>query len=59
MSTIQSKHNSSTSESTTNRNFNQNLVKELREKIANSSKGGRKEMVERHKSRGKFLARER
>ena len=59
MSIIQSKHNSSTSESTTNRNFNQNLVKELREKIAKSSKGGRKEMVERHKSRGKFLARER
>ena len=57
MSTIQSKHNSSTSESTTNRNFNQNLVKDLREKIAKCSKGGRKEMVERHKSRGKFLAR--
>ena len=59
MSIIQSKHNSSTSESTMNRDFNQNLVKELRDKIANSSKGGRKEMVERHKNRGKFLARER
>ena len=59
MSIIQTKHNSSTPEAIDNREFNQSLVEELRQKLALSSKGGRVEMVERHKKRGKFLARER
>ena len=59
MSIIRSNHNSSSPESIENRKFNENLVNELREKISNSSMGGRPEMVERHKDRGKFLARER
>ena len=59
MSVIQSKHNSSTSESIKNRDFNQKIIKELRNKITANSKGGRPEMVNRHKERGKLLARER
>ena len=59
MSVIQSKHNSSTSESIKNRDFNQKIIKELRNKITANSKGGRPEMVSRHKERGKLLARER
>ena len=59
MSIIQSKHNSSSSESIKNRDYNEKNVEDLRQKIADKSQGGRPEMVKRHKDRGKFLARER
>lgn len=59
MSIIQSKHNSSSSESIKNRDYNEKNVEDLRQKIADKSQGGRPEMVKRHKERGKFLARER
>ena len=59
MSIIQSKHNSSSPESIKNREHNEKIVKDLRQKIADKSQGGRLEMVKRHKERGKLLARER
>ena len=59
MSIIQSKHSSSSSESIKNRDYNEKNVKDLRQKIAEKSQGGRPEMVKRHKERGKLLARER
>ena len=59
MSIIQSKHNSSSPESIKNRDHNEKIVKDLRQKIADKSQGGRLEMVKRHKERGKLLARER
>jgi acetyl-CoA carboxylase carboxyltransferase component len=59
MSIIQSKHSSSSPESIKNRDYNEKNVKDLRQKIAEKSQGGRPEMVKRHKERGKLLARER
>ena len=59
MSIIQSKHNSSSPESIKNRDCNEKNIKDLRQKIADKSQGGRSEMVKRHKERGKLLARER
>ena len=59
MSIIQSKHSSSSPESIKNRDYNEKNVKDLRQKIADKSQGGRPEMVKRHKERGKLLARER
>ena len=59
MSIIHSKHNSGSEEATKNRAFNQKILEQLRQKIEQHSKGGRPEMVERHKERGKLLARER
>ena len=59
MSTIQSRHNSSGKEADSNRKYNELLSKTLREKILQSSKGGRPEMVRRHQERGKLLARDR
>ena len=59
MSIIHSKHNSGSEEATKNRVFNQKILEQLRQKIEQHSKGGRPEMVERHKERGKLLARER
>ena len=59
MSVIQSKHNPNSEESLSNQDFNKKLVEELQNRIADSSKGGRPEMVEQHKERGKLLPRER
>jgi len=59
MSIIQSKHNSSSPESIKNRDYNEKNIKDLRQRIADKSHGGRSEMVKRHKERGKLLARER
>ena len=59
MNTIRTKHNSTSSESISNRSFNTKIVKELREKIAKSSQGGRPELITRHQERGKLLARDR
>ena len=59
MSIIQSKHSSASPESIKNRDYNEMNVKDLRQKIAEKSQGGRPEMVKRHKERGKLLARER
>ena len=59
MSIIQSKHSSASPESIKNRDYNEKNVKDLRQKIAEKSQGGRPEMVKRHKERGKLLARER
>ena len=56
MSIIHSKHNSGSEEATKNRAFNQKILEQLRQKIEQHSKGGRPEMVERHKERGKLLA---
>ena len=59
MSVIQSQHNPNSEESLSNQDFNKKLVEELQNRIADSSKGGRPEMVEQHKERGKLLPRER
>ena len=59
MSVIQSRHNPNSEESLSNQDFNKKLVDELKNRIADSSKGGRPEMVEQHKGRGKLLPRER
>ena len=55
MSVIQSRHNPNSEESLSNQDFNKKLVDELKNRIADSSKGGRPEMVEQHKGRGKLL----
>ena len=59
MSIIQSRHNSNGKESSTNREHNDSLSRELRKKILENSKGGRPEMVKRHQERGKLLVRDR
>ena len=59
MSIIQSKHNSNSVEAAKNRDFNQKILEQLRQKIKEHSQGGRPDMVKRHKERGKLLARER
>ena len=59
MSVIQSQHNPNSEESLSNQDFNKKLVEELQNRITDSSKGGRSEMVEQHKERGKLLPRER
>ena len=59
MNIINTKHNSSSPESISNRSFNKKIVKELRDRITQSSQGGRPEVVARHKERGKLLARDR
>ena len=59
MSVIQSQHNPNSEESLSNQDFNKKLVDELQNRIVASSKGGRSEMVEQHKERGKLLPRER
>ena len=59
MSVIQSQHNPNSEESLSNQDFNKKLVEELQNRITDSSKGGRPEMVEQHKERGKLLPRER
>ena len=59
MSVIQSQHNPNSEESLSNQDFNKKLVEELENRITDSSKGGRSEMVEQHKERGKLLPRER
>jgi len=59
MNIINTKHNSNSPESISNSNFNKKIVKELREKITQSSQGGRPDVVVRHQERGKLLARDR
>ena len=59
MNIINTKHNSNSPESISNRSFNKKIVNELRDRITQSSQGGRPEVVARHKERGKLLARDR
>ena len=59
MSVIQSNHVSGGKEASDNSSYNASLLKELKEKITANSMGGRTDAVQRHKERGKLLARER
>tara|TARA_B100001123_G_scaffold415800_1_gene516689 strand:+ start:85 stop:1692 length:1608 start_codon:yes stop_codon:yes gene_type:complete len=59
VSIIQSNHVSGGKEASDNSSYNASLLKELKEKITANSMGGRTDAVQRHKERGKLLARER
>ena len=59
MSTLRSSHNSSSEESLLNLEYNKKLVQELKNKIFEISKGGKKSAIKKHQDRGKLLARDR
>ena len=58
MSVIQSNHVSGGKEALDNSSYNASLLKELKEKITASGMGGRPDVVQRHKERGKLLVRD-
>ncbi|MEC7493877.1 MAG: carboxyl transferase domain-containing protein [Candidatus Thermoplasmatota archaeon] len=59
MSTIKSNHNPSSDESLANLEHNKKLVKDLKNKILEVSRGGKESAVKKHQDRGKLLVRER
>ncbi|MEC7697960.1 MAG: carboxyl transferase domain-containing protein, partial [Candidatus Thermoplasmatota archaeon] len=59
MSTIKSNHNPSSDESLANLEYNKKLVKDLKNKILEVSRGGKESAVKKHQDRGKLLVRER
>ena len=59
MSTIKSNHNPSSDESLANLEYNKKLVKDLKNKILEVSRGGKGSAVKKHQDRGKLLVRER
>ena len=59
MSTLRSSHNSNSEESLLNLEYNRKLVQELKNKISEISKGGKKSAIKKHQERGKLLARDR
>ena len=59
MSTIKSNHNPSSDESLANLEYNKKLVKDLKNKILEVSRGGKDSAVKKHQDRGKLLARDR
>ena len=59
MSTLRSSHNSNSEESLLNLEYNRKLVQELKNKISEISKGGKKTAIKKHQDRGKLLVRDR
>ena len=59
MSIIKTTHNPNSSESKVNEKHNKNLVRELKNRIKEYSKGGGPDKVKLHQKRGKLLARDR
>ena len=59
MSTIKSNHNPNSDESLANLEYNKKLVKDLKNKILEVSRGGKESAVKKHQDRGKLLARDR
>ena len=59
MSTIKSNHNPSSDESLANLEYNKKLVKDLKNKILEVSRGGKESAAKKHQDRGKLLVRER
>ena len=59
MSTIKSNHNPNSDESLANLEYNKKLVKDLKNKILEVSRGGKESAVKKHQDRGKLLVRER
>ena len=59
MSTLRSSHNSSSEESLLNLECNKRLVQELKNKISETSQGGKKAAIKKHQDRGKLLVRDR
>ena len=59
MSTLKSSHNPNSKESLLNSEHNKKLVKELKTKISEISKGGTETAIKKHQERGKLLVRDR